>query len=217
MTRRQYGLLLFQFFCMAEFIIIDFFMPSYGAVSSILKFTVVWCAFLFAWPSITALPLCGTILCDYLLLFTSHYRVGVTLFAIVHLLYCYFSLLPCRRKLAALILLLLPIYSLVFLLPLPIVCLFYLLAFTLHFLAVKRLLAAKYQPHYLIALLLFAFCDLLTALHYLSGFSAIAQWIWIFYAPSQILLGAIMSQNDAICWPPVHIPVFRRQDKQNGI
>ena len=220
MTKRQYGFLLLQLFCVIEFIIIDFFMPQHAGLSSFVKYAVIWCAYFIAWPAVSALPICLTLLCDYLLLFTDYIHVGVAVFVGVHLLYCYFHIANVRKKLASLILLALPLAFFLPLFHLYLICLCYIGAFSLHatiILYLQRLEPDKnYQPH-LIALVLFAACDIFTALYYLTGFGFLAKLIWLFYAPSQILFGLLMSGNAAIYWQPVHIPAFRRWGRQSKI
>lgn len=199
MNKKHQGLFILQLLCISGFVFIDFFVPQYRAVSNILKYIIVCSAFLYALPLFTALPLGLTVVCDYFLLFTTRYETGVALFIGVHLCYCFFliynfSQVNINKKLLSLFLLL---ACFLFLLPLTILAICYVAIFLIHIATLVKLnkkMPIAYYRHYLIALFLFAACDIFTALNFICGFpSATANIIWLFYSPSQMILGALMS------------------------
>lgn len=128
-----------------------------------------------------------TVVCDFLLLFTKLYTLGVTLFCIVHILHLFRYGVTretlCRNGIAQLC-------FCVLWLPLPLlyrVSASYAGLFLLHLQTVWSM-AKEHKQKIQIALLLFACCDMLTALFFVTGQVLFARWIWAFYVPSQMLL-----------------------------
>ena len=128
-----------------------------------------------------------TIFCDFLLLFTSFYHLGVAFFTMVHLLYIYqmFPFLEYEKKQQECMIFLLPFGMLLSLFPLYGIAICYSMVFLLHIIIV---FTQKYSKIYEIGLLLFVLCDCCTAISFLTGNIAAARCIWILYLPSQILL-----------------------------
>jgi hypothetical protein len=180
-------------------------------LSNILKYAVVWCAFCIAFPTPVCLPLFVTIICDFFLLFTAQYPLGVWLFCLVHLLYC--SLLSQKshqKKQQMLLSSLLP-FGMVWC-PLYFACFCYMACFCCHILLAflkKKFFSFALGRVYLLALVLFALCDILTALLQFTKNNALVPFIWICYAPSQLLLAFAGKKLFSTSWPPVQIQLFR--------
>lgn len=144
-----------------------------------------WIAFCFLLSFFGGVPLAaGLTLCaDFFLIFTTHYAIGLAFFILAQSAYLqslrhkpfrwqYFAALP-----------------LAFLLPLPALGGGYALLFARHFyFAMKKARAYKNAPAmlYVLALVLFAACDLTVAWGYFARPAPVL--IWLFYAPSQFLL-----------------------------
>lgn len=136
-----------------------------------LRYGVPWAAFY-------------TIISDGLLLFSPYSKIGVYFFCLVHL--CYISFLVHKKP---------PFYLFFFLLfflifPIPVMGAIYAFLFLVHcslaFFLWKQKKAKPYFGLYLLGLFLFICCDILVALGYFT--SPQPTLIWIFYAPSQLLL-----------------------------
>lgn len=123
-------------------------------------------------PKSASLTLCA----DYFILFTPYYTLGVLLFSFVHILYLEYLL---QKQFLYLywIFLIFPLF------PLPIFGLMYAILFGVHIFH-----ATKKAPHtgYLLGVLLFAFGDILVGIGYFTTTNP--SLIWLFYAPSQMLL-----------------------------
>ena len=125
-----------------------------------------------------------TSVCDFFLLFTPYYSFGVFLFSIV--MCFYISMFSEKHKFH--------IFSIavnsVFLFSdfrLYLLCITYALLFYANlFVVTKRFIKAK--PIIPAAFILFAVCDVFVALSFLSGISALQNFVWLFYAPSQYLI-----------------------------
>lgn len=145
----------------------------------------LWILFCFLLSFWKGLPLAGlyTLLGDYFLLFTDNYTIGVSFFLLVQLAYL------CNLQGWAF-----PWQALFFLplglfLPLLFLGTLYAFLFFCHFfLALQK---EKAQPSvsrklYLFGLVLFICCDVTVAWGYF--FTPVPRLIWLFYAPSQLLL-----------------------------
>lgn len=143
---------------------------------------IVFCFLLSFWkglPMAALLTLCG----DYFLLFTDSYAVGVSFFLLVQTVYlCHLR----GRGFPWRALLLLPVGIL---LPLLFLGILYAVLFFLHFtlaLQKEKAQSSVSRRLYLLGLVLFICCDVTVAWGY---FSTPVPWlIWLFYAPSQLLL-----------------------------
>lgn len=157
-----------------------------GITSSHFKFLAMMLLF-FAANNIKKMTLCYTIFCDYLLLFTSFYSLGVAFFTIVHILYLCQMLpfLEYEKRQQQCMMLLLPFGILFSFLPLYVVAVFYSNVFLSHIVVA---LCQKCSKMYVIGLFLFVLCDCCTAISYLTANIFIAKCIWILYLPSQLLL-----------------------------
>lgn len=125
-----------------------------------------------------------TIISDGLLLFTPFYKIGVYFFCLVQLFYIHFFL----HKKPSYYLFFLLLFFLVF--PLPVIGAIYALLFFVHvniaFFLWKQKKAQPYFGLYLLGLFFFICCDVLVAMGYFA--SPQPTLIWLFYAPSQLLL-----------------------------
>lgn len=125
-----------------------------------------------------------TIVSDIFLLFTPYDKLGVYFFCLVHLFYISFLV---HKKPACFLFFFLLLF-LVF--PLPALGIVYALLFFVHvciaFSLWKQKKAKPYFGLYLLGLFLFICCDVLVALGHFTTPQPIL--IWIFYAPSQLLL-----------------------------
>jgi hypothetical protein len=125
-----------------------------------------------------------TVISDAFLLFSPYDKIGVYFFCLVHL--CYVSFLLDKKP--PLFLFFLSLILLAF--PLPVLGTIYAVLFLLHvFLAFSLWNKKKAKPFsglYLLGLFLFICCDTLVALGYFTTPQPVL--IWIFYAPSQLLL-----------------------------
>ena len=143
---------------------------------------IVFCFLLSFWkglPMAALLTLWG----DYFLLFTEHYSVGVSFFLLVQMAYLRHlqgRAFPWRA------LFFLPIGMV---LPLLFLGILYAVLFLFHFFLAWQ--KEKAQPSvsrklYLLGLVLFICCDVTVAWGYF--FTPVPWLIWLFYAPSQLLL-----------------------------
>lgn len=125
-----------------------------------------------------------TVISDGFLLFTTHEKIGVFCFCLVQLCYIFFFINkkpPILLFFFSLILLALPLlmlgtsYAFLF-------CIHVFLAFSLW----KQKEAKPFCGLYLVGLTFFICCDILVAMGYFTAPQPIL--IWIFYAPSQLIL-----------------------------
>lgn len=174
------------------FIYLDFFVPSSNTAT--IKYLSMICIFiisLFSRSRILVLCLFITLICDILLLFTSYYTIGIFLFSIVHLLYIYRH---CPYKYLKTIYLTISLLPLVFILNIDLIykaCIIYMVCILMNF--ISCILMTKKTLNYQniitsIAILLFIFCDIFTALYNITGIGIYSCIIWIFYTPSQLLI-----------------------------
>lgn len=125
-----------------------------------------------------------TILSDSILLFTPHEKIGVFCFCLVQLFYIFFFL----NKKPPLSIFFFSLYFLIF--PLFVLGAIYALLFFLHFYIAfslwKQKKAKPFFELYLLGLFLFVCCDTLVAIGHFTAPQPLL--IWMFYAPSQLLL-----------------------------
>ncbi|WP_317854684.1 hypothetical protein [Chakrabartyella piscis] len=140
-------------------------------------------------PKSAFLTLCA----DYFILFTPYYAIGILLFGFVHILYLEHLL----QKQFSYLYWILPFCTL---LPLTVFGLLYGILFSIHiFYATKK--APTFG--YLLALILFAFGDILVGVGYFTITKP--AWIWLFYAPSQMLLALTAKGLPLLQWfYPLH-------------
>jgi len=173
--------------CMIMFIIIDFELYTFDKItSSNFKFLAMILLF-FAANHFKKIILSYTIFCDFLLLFTSLYCLGVAFFTMVHLLYLYQMqpFLEYEKRQHECMILLLPFGILLSFLPLYSIVICYSMVFLFHIIIAYT---QKCSNQYKIGLILFALCDCCTAISFLTGNIIVGRCIWILYLPSQILL-----------------------------
>ncbi|USF29570.1 hypothetical protein C820_000970 [Clostridium sp. MD294] len=173
--------------CMILFIIIDFKIYTFkGITSSNFKFLAMILLF-FTANRFKKMILSYTIFCDFLLLFTSWYCLGVAFFTIVHILYlCQMQpFLEYEKRQQECMIMLLPFGILLSFLPLYSIVICYSMVFLLHIISSY---AQKCSNLYKIGLILFVLCDCCTAISFLTKNIIVGRCIWILYLPSQILL-----------------------------
>ncbi len=130
-------------------------------------------------PLAAGLTLCA----DFFLIYTTHYATGLAFFILVQLAYLQtLREMPFRLWYTA-------IFPLAYFLPLPVLGGIYALLFFCHFyFAIKK--AGTYRSVftmlYVLALVLFAACDITVAWGYFA--QPAPETVWLFYAPSQFLL-----------------------------
>lgn len=173
--------------CMIMFIVIDFEIYYIeGITSSYFKFLSMILLFLSA-NYFKKMILCYTIFCDFLLLFTSWYTLGIAFFIVVHLFYLC-QMIPFfeyQKRQQQCMILLLPFGILFSFLPLYIAAICYSIIFLFH---IVTSFTQKCNKIYITGLILFALCDCCTAISFLTFNTMAAKCIWILYLPSQILL-----------------------------
>lgn len=217
MSKRDIVLLSFLTIGFIAFLFLDLTHTSYGFLSNGLKYSTIWLAFLLAFPSPACIPLFLTVICDYFLLFTEEYTIGVTLFCLVHLIYVFLLLESPKEKrqwwiyplLLSFISVLLPLYG---------ICIYYIFCFGYHIRKTYAIIQKKpnlLQKLSLFALFLFALCDVLTAILNITGINALVPLLWLCYTPSQALLALTRRNTLSNDWKPVHIPFFLPQGLQN--
>ncbi len=173
--------------CMMLFIMIDFELYTFEKItSSHFKFLAMILLF-FTANHFKKMILIYTIFCDFLLLFTSLYCLGVAFFTIVHLLYLYQMqpFLEYKKKQQECMILLLPFGVLLSFFPLYSIVICYSIIFLLHIITAYT---QKCNNLYKIGLILFVLCDCCTAISFLTKNIIVGRCIWILYLPSQILL-----------------------------
>ncbi len=125
-----------------------------------------------------------TIISDGILLFTPFYKIGVYFFCLVQLFYIHFFI----QKKASYNLFFFLLFFLIF--PLPVIGTIYALLFCVHvtiaFDLWKQKKAQPYFELYLLGLFLFICCDVFVAMGYFT--TPQPTLIWMFYAPSQLIL-----------------------------
>lgn len=172
---------------MMLFIMIDFELYTFEKItSSHFKFLAMILLF-FTANHFKKMILIYTIFCDFLLLFTSLYCLGVAFFTIVHLLYLYQMqpFLEYKKKQQECMILLLPFGVLLSFFPLYSIVICYSIIFLLHIITAYT---QKCNNLYKIGLILFVLCDCCTAISFLTKNIIVGRCIWILYLPSQILL-----------------------------
>ena len=172
---------------MMLFIMIDFELYTFEKItSSHFKFLAMILLF-FTANHFKKMILIYTIFCDFLLLFTSLYCLGVAFFTIVHLLYLYQMqpFLEYKKKQQECMILLLPFGVLLSFFPLYSIVICYSIIFLLHIITAYT---QKCNNLYKIVLILFVLCDCCTAISFLTKNIIVGRCIWILYLPSQILL-----------------------------
>lgn len=143
-------------------------------------FWIFLCFLLSFWKG---LPLASflTLCADFFLIFTKEYTIGISVFIFVHLVY----LQNLKGKAFPwAVFLLVP---LLFCLPVVFLGICYAVLFSFHIKeAIKKASFGMRPKGYLFGLILFLFCDMAVVWGY---FHAPVPWlIWLFYAPSQLLL-----------------------------
>lgn len=130
-------------------------------------------------PLAAGLTLCA----DFFLIYTTHYAIGLAFFILVQLAYLQnLREMSFRLWYPA-------VFPLAYLLPLPALGGIYALLFFCHFyFAIKKAGAYRSVPAmlYVLALVLFAACDITVAWGYFT--QPAPETVWLFYAPSQLLL-----------------------------
>lgn len=125
-----------------------------------------------------------TIVSDGILLFSPYFKIGVYFFCLVQLFYISFFL----NKNPPYFIFYFILFFLIF--PIPVIGAIYAFLFFIHallaFFLWKQKRAKPYFGLYLLGLFLFICCDILVAIGYFT--SSQPTLIWIFYAPSQLLL-----------------------------
>ena len=177
------------FFFLIGVCFLGFFMADFGilqARGSYFKFLSMICLLLTTMPSVKPV-LCYTVFCDFLLLFTPFYAMGVGFFTVVHLLYLYELRYPFHKQKGQqkIAFFLLPLGLLLSCFYLYSVVLCYITVFLVHIITAYMKKTSKF---YKAGLLLFALCDCCTAISFLTGNELVSHMIWILYMPSQILL-----------------------------
>lgn len=179
---------------------IHIFMDFTGSYnwSDYIKFTVIACAFIISICGdiiLVKAALLFTLMCDFLLLFTSHRFFAVSLFCVVQLIYSYIfsSKKDSSAKYCYLILAVLPfIYYFTF--KGPLVCVFYAFVLLCNLLSSIKIR----KPRLILAFSLFALCDLCVAIYNITSNDFFHPFIWIFYTPSQLLLSLSCAKE----WKP---------------
>lgn len=200
---------------MIMFVIMDFEIYHIeGITSSYFKFSAMILLFLSA-NYFKKMILCYTIFCDFLLLFTSWYTLGIAFFIVVHLFYLC-QMIPFfeyQKRQQQCMILLLPFGILLSFLPLYTVAICYSITFLLHIIVAFVLKCGKI---YIIGLILFALCDCCTAISFLTFNIMIAKCIWILYLPSQILLTITEQQyfSTVLQLPQIKYPHLLRLQKK---
>lgn len=190
--------------CSMLFVAIDFRIWSIeGIISSYFKFLAMIVLFLMA-STMRKMILCYTIFCDYLLLFTSFYTLGVAFFIIVHVFYLcqMIPFLEYEKRQQQCMVLLLPVGILLSFLPLYVVAVCYSCIFLCHIIVA---FCQKYNKMYVVGLILFALCDCCTAISYLTKNIFVGRCIWILYLPSQILITMTPQQYFSTVLPLLQI------------
>ncbi len=197
--------------CFLSFVLLDYNIIS-GISSSYFKFSAMIFLF-FTANHFKKMILSYTIFCDFLLLFTSFYSIGVAFFTIVHLLYLcqMIPFLEYEKRQQECMFILLPFGILLSFLPLYWIVACYSMIFLLHILIV---FTQKYSKVYELGLLLFALCDCCTAISFLTGNIMVAKCIWILYLPSQILLSITEQYSFSIALLPLPIKYHSIQKKR---
>lgn len=179
MDKTDYGVLVI-------FLILYFSITFWGQSPyiSVPRFLVILLCLVPAFRHGVPLAAFFTVISDCFLLFTSYYKIGVYFFWLVHL--CYINFFSDKKPPTLLF-----FFSLLLLaLPLPVVGGVYAFLFFIHaFLAFslwKQKKAKSFCGLYLLGLILFICCDTLVAIGYFTAPQPIL--IWIFYAPSQLIL-----------------------------
>lgn len=141
---------------------------------------IFFCFLLSFWKGLPAAAF-FTLLADFFLLFTEHYAAGLSFFLLVQIAY----LQNLRNQSFPLrFLWLLPLG---FLCPIRFLGSCYALLFFFHIKTAIKKAQFGFRPKlYLFGLLLFVCCDITVAWGYFH--TPIPQLIWLFYAPSQLLL-----------------------------
>jgi len=184
MTRKK---TYFLVFLILTFLFLDFSPFYFPFFSNLLKLSFVFFLCFFAKDTPFFLPLFFTFFCDYFLLFTTNYTLGLSLFTLVHLLYSNLwkqkrgGLFPTSNILFQYCL----FFPLLICLPLPMVTLVYLTSFLYH-------ISVSIQVHtpvcYLFGLFLFILCDGFTLLCFITKSSFFSNFIWLCYAPALLLM-----------------------------
>lgn len=200
---------------MIMFVIMDFEIYHIeGITSSYFKFSAMILLFLSA-NYFKKMILCYTIFCDFLLLFTSWYTLGIAFFIVVHLFYLC-QMIPFfeyQKRQQQCMILLLPFGILLSFLPLYTVAICYSITFLLHIIVAFVLKCGKI---YITGLILFILCDCCTAISFLTFNIMAAKCIWILYLPSQILLTITEQQyfSTVLQLPQIKYPHLLRLQKK---
>lgn len=178
-------LLTLQLLFFLVFLFFDLFVPKAAAYGNALKFMTT----VFAWgigilgnAPMIAIGLTVTMVCDYILLFTNQYAIGLLLFSLAH--WCYAGYHYDRRRAAR------RIYSFV---PLPLLFSASFYAASLVCDVLSGMKDAAERPaletrYFAIGIILFFLCDVTTAYFYFSKSAAAAALIWVFYTPAQAFI-----------------------------
>ena len=146
-------------------------------------FRFLWIFFCFLLSFRKGLPLAAflTLWADFFLIFTKEYAVGISIFLFAHL--AYLQNLKGKSFPWVSVLFLPPLFCLP--LVFPGIC--YAVLFSFHIKeAIKKVQRGTCPKLYLLGLILFVCCDITVAWGY---FHTPVPWlIWLFYAPSQLLL-----------------------------
>ena len=179
MDKTDYGTLILFLFL---FLFMTFF--SQSPYVNLARFLVICLCLLPAMRHGVLTAAFFTVISDGFLLFTPYYKIGIYFFCLVHLCYISFFL----DKKPPLLLFFFSLALLAF--PLPILGACYAILFLIHILLAHSLCTQKkakpFCQLYLLGLFLFLCCDILVAAGYFTAPQPVL--IWIFYAPSQLLL-----------------------------
>lgn len=157
-------------------------------LSNMLKFAFIFSAFLWAFMynkcRFIKAALMLTVICDFFLLFTSYYDIGIFVFCLVMCVYIY----GFTKKAFV------PLFLLTFSLILsasinpksfPPIAIAYAIVFYSNLFFCIKSRESFILP---IAFILFALCDIFVALFNITQSTALMVPIWLFYAPSQYII-----------------------------
>ena len=179
------------------FLSLDIFAPDWYFLSNLFKYAFMIWVFLFALsaqakkesPAMkTALGI--TLVCDFLLLFTQYQTLGVSLFCFVQMIYI-FHFSTKKRQHMLILVLLLP-FTFLFPRAYPFIYYYYACCIALHLTIALQNYLSYGQPclPMLLAISLFALCDISVAVYNVFHIPLFGTLMWLFYAPSQFLIAS---------------------------
>lgn len=205
------------FICYLLFILGDLF--ALGWDTRYFKYATVLLSFiisLHAKKDIIKINIFLTLICDYFLLFTTDYFIGISIFIAVHTLYISrHSPWPNKkRRITYFCLMLTPLFFLFHWNRMLTISLIYTIFFSVNlFCSIFSSIGfPSYQTNTTAqAMIFFLFCDLSTAAANITGNSFLYHIIWIFYTPSQMLLALSSLTAQARLFPKVLKPLHKQQ------